>query len=108
MEKFKFIPLIFCLALLAGCASTPTEKEWEDMTLEEQIEAADTFSELTLCRERFQKEYRGAEDVEKKAIENTIFEKQLSYMFSDGKLNGTYYYNGYTGQRDMYTLKTVL
>lgn len=93
MEKFKFIPLIFCLALLAGCASTPTEKEWEYMTLEEQIEAADTFSELTLCRERFQKEYRGAEDVEKKAIENTIFEKQLSYMFSDGKLNGTYYYN---------------
>lgn len=94
-EKFKFTSLIFCLALLVGCASTPTEKRGADMTLEEQIEAAGTFSELTLCRERFQKEYLWAKNVEdeKETLTNAIFEKQLSYMFSDGKLNGTYYYN---------------
>lgn len=102
MKKFKFTPLIFCLALLVGCASMPTERNdedvtlsEEDMTLEAQIEAADTFSELTLCRERFWKEYLWAENVEseKETLKNAIFEKQLSYMFSDGKLNGTYYYN---------------
>ena len=94
MKKLKFISLILCLALLAGCASTPTEKNWEDMTLEECIEAADTFPELTLCRERFWKEYRGSKDtVKKEIVKNSIFEKELSYMFSDGKLNGTYYYN---------------
>lgn len=101
MKKFKFTSLIFCLALLVGCAPTPTEKRGADMTLEEQIEAADTFSELTLCRERFRKEYLMAKNVEdeKEALKNAIFEKQLSYMFSDGKLNGTYYYNeDYTDQ----------
>lgn len=93
MKKLKFIPFIFCLALLVGCASMQTKK-WEDMTLEEQIEEADTFSELSLCRERFLKEYlRSKDTVKEETIENSIFEKQISYMFSDGKMNGTYYYN---------------
>ncbi len=108
MKKSNWIALMLCFLLLTGCAagsSTASVKSFDEMTAEEQIETATDFDGIMACVEASKKRSSNytAEN------EAALFEKIKTYLFSEGTLNGTYYYNGhvsYATQRGTYSFES--
>ena len=96
--RATFICAILIGAFLAGCAyetpaTEPTEPPKRAVLL--QIEAAETFDEITNCYSHDPQnssrkiKYTRLNDEE----EAILGEKAFNYVFADDKLNGIYYYN---------------
>lgn len=87
MKKHNLTAMALSLLLLAGCAAKP--KTFEEMTVAERIEAATDYSGITAC----------FADIGKTASQYTeedrdaLFEKAKTFLFTEGNINGTYYYN---------------
>lgn len=89
MKKSNWIAMMLCFLLLTGCAAKP--KSFDEMTAEEQIEAATDYKGIMACVKASKKKSSNytAEN------EDALFEKIKTYLFTEGTLNGTYYYNGH-------------
>lgn len=90
MKRIKFLPIVFCMAMLVGCTSSPQP---EDMTLGERIETAETFSEITDCIGEYNRNKSNYSETENASLNKAIGDAEIAYMFSDGNLNGTYYFS---------------
>lgn len=100
MKRFLTLLLVLVISILmVACGSgvvqqtEPTQPPKRAVLL--QIEAAETFDEITNCYSHDPQnssrkiKYTYLNDEE----ETALGEKALSYVFSDNKLNGVYYYN---------------
>lgn len=93
MKKSNWIAMMLCFLLLTGCAAgsntTTSVKSFAEMTAEEQIETATDYNGIIACVEASKKRSSNytAEN------EDALFEKIKTYLFTEGTLNGTYYYN---------------
>lgn len=87
MKKRNLISMALGLLLLAGCAAKP--KTFEEMTVAERIETAADYSGIVVCLEDSSKYKSNYTDEENAAL----FEKIKSFLFTEGNINGTYYYN---------------
>lgn len=93
-----------CLAKEASDTGEPTDNTeataYPDMTLEEQIDAAETFEEIAACQSRLDEEFDSKIPENREAgrkkeairLTNKISNKIQNYMFSGDILNGTYYF----------------
>lgn len=82
MKKLNLIVVLLCVLLLSGCA-----KDFEEMTVAERIEAATDLSGITACIEDIKSSNYTQEE------QDALFEKIKAFLFAEGKLNGTYYFN---------------
>lgn len=91
MKKRNLMPMALCLLLLAGCAAKP--KTFEEMTVAERIEAATNFSGIIACLEDRGK--YNSNHIYTYTDEETdeLFEKIKTFLFTEGNITGTYYYN---------------
>lgn len=86
MKKSNWIAMMLCFLLLTGCAAKP--KSFDEMTVEERIEAATDYNGIRACVDdcarglsRYTEENRAA-----------LREKVTTYLLTKGTLNGTYYH----------------
>lgn len=84
MKKSNWIALMLCFLLLTGCA-----KSFDEMTVEERIEAATDLDGIMACVEDLRNSYSTRYTDENAAA---LFEKVETHLFTEGTFNGTYYY----------------
>lgn len=85
-KKIKTLSVVLSFLFLAGCTSPKT---FDEMTVEERIEAAADYAGISACIKDSGIYRSNYTDEEKDAL----FEKIKVFLFTEGNINETYYYN---------------